>query len=577
VIADQLAREFPATNKDWGVTIEPLRNGIMGRELQLTSLFLLGIVGFVLLMCCGNVANLLLARANVRARELAVRSALGAGRARIVGQLLTESLVLAALGGVFGVGLGAAMLKLAPALMPAGLLPAAVTLGFDMRVLMFCVGATLVVGVLFGVVPAWHATAISLAQAIASGSRSATTVSGRFRNLLVVGEVAAAVLLLCGAGLLLRTLLVLGRFDTGYRAASDSVLTLDFTVQGSRYSSGESLLQFYENVERDVLSLAGVRSVGWVTTLPLGASELGPWPFEIVGDAPVEAADRPRAEYSVASSGYFQTLDLPIVAGRGFTEHDKGDTPAVCIVNEAFVRRYLQGRNPIGAQVSIGPTFLRSAKTLVREIVGVARQVKRRPDEPTEAVQVYVPLSQNPYGDVFMVVSPTAGRPEALVPSIRAVVARHDTNVPVRRIKTLEDVAGEATVRYRFRAVIVMTFAALALLLAMVGVFGVLAYAVQQRWRELGVRVALGATTGNVLALVLSSAGRVIAVGAAVGLVAAAALAQSISAFLFGVRPLDPVTFAAVAGVLALTGMVATAAPALRAARVDPVVVLRNE
>jgi predicted permease len=370
---------------------------------------------------------------------------------------------------------------------------------------------------------------------------------------------------------------VLGQFDTGYRAASDSVLTLDFTVQASRYSSGESLLQFYDNVERDVLSLASVRSVGWVTTLPLGASELGPWPFEIVGDAPVEAADRPRAEYSVASPGYFRTLDLPVVAGRGFTERDKGDTPAVCIVNEAFVRRHLQGRDPIGAQVSIGPTFLGPAKTLVREIVGVARQVKRRLDELSDAVQVYVPLSQNPYGDVFMVVSPTVGRPETLVPAIRAAVARHDANVPVRRIKTLEDVAGEATVRYRFRAVIVMTFAALALLLAMVGVFGVLAYAVQQRWRELGVRIALGATTGNVLALVLSSAGRVIAVGAAVGLVAAAALGQSISAFLFGVRPLDPVTFAAVAGVLALTGVIATAAPALRAARVDPVVVLRNE
>jgi putative ABC transport system permease protein len=203
--------------------------------------------------------------------------------------------------------------------------------------------------------------------------------------------------------------------------------------------------------------------------------------------------------------------------------------------------------------------------------------VKRRPDELTDAVQVYVPLSQNPFGDVFMVVSPTVGRPEALVPAIRAAVARLDANVPVRRIKTLEDVAGEATVRYRFRAVIVMTFAALALLLAMVGVFGVLAYAVQQRWRELGVRIALGATTGNVLALVLSSAGRVIAVGAVVGLVAAAALGQSISAFLFGVRPLDPVTFAAVAGVLALTGVIATAAPALRATRVDPVVVLRNE
>jgi putative ABC transport system permease protein len=297
VIADQLAREFPATNKDRGVRIEPLRSGIMGPELQLTSVLLLGVVGFVLLMCCATVANLLLARAGVRAREFAVRAALGAGRGRIVRQLLTESVCLAALGGALGVGVGAAILEAAPALIPPGILPAAVTLNFDGRVLAFCGLAAVAVGALFGLMPAWQATRTSLVQAIASHSRTSTRSGGRVRHLLAVGQVAAAFLLLCGAGLLLRTLWVLGSFEAGYRADSDSVVTLDFSVPTGRYSTAERLLQFYEAVERDVTALANVRRVGWSTSLPAGNAELGRWPFEIVGDTPTDAmrhSDRRR-------------------------------------------------------------------------------------------------------------------------------------------------------------------------------------------------------------------------------------------------------------------------------------------
>ena len=580
VIASALARAFPDTNKDRGVSLEPLRAGIMGRDLQLTSLFLVGIVAFVLLMCCANVANLLLARAGVRARELAVRSALGAGRGRIIRQLVTESLVLALLGGALGIGVGAAILEIAPALIPAGLLPAAVRLTFDGRVVMFCAAAALSVGVLFGLVPAWQATRTSLVQAIASDSRSATRGGGRFRHLLVAGEIAAAVILLCGAGLLLRTLLVLGSFDNGYRADRDSVLTMDFSLPspgpGSRYPTEESLLQFYDAVQREVSALPGVRSVGWSTSLPPATSELGNQSFTIVGDAPVAPESRPSAAYAAASPGYFRTLDLPIVAGRGFSEHDTRESPAVCIVNEAFVRRHLQGRDPIGLRVALWPTRFGAAPPVIREIVGVARQVKGRPDELEELVQVYIPLTQNVIGDVFMVVQSAAGRPEVLVPAIRALVARRDANLSVRRIRSLEVLVEEVTAGYRFRAVMVATFAALALVLAMVGVFGVLAYSVQQRSREFGLRMALGASVRDVLTLVVGSAARVIAVGAAVGLLLAAALSRTISAFLFGVQPLDPLTFVSVAVVLAVTAVVATAAPALRAARVDPVTAIRD-
>ena len=267
---------------------------------------------------------------------------LGAGRARIVGQLLTESLTLAFLGGVLGVGIGAAIMKLAPALIPPGLLPAAVVLTFDGRVVAFCAVTALAVGLLFGPLPAWQATSTSLVQAIASDSRSATRGGGRVRNVLAAGQVAAAVLLLCGAGLLLRTLLVLGNFDSGYRAGSDRVLTLDFSVSNARYPTPGRMLQFYDTVGRDVSVLPNVRSVGWASSLPWGTSELGRWPFEIAGDAPVEAANRPTAEYTIADEGYFRTLDIPVVAGRAFSGGDTRDALPVCIVNEAFVRRHLR-------------------------------------------------------------------------------------------------------------------------------------------------------------------------------------------------------------------------------------------
>jgi putative ABC transport system permease protein len=290
---------------------------------------------------------------------------------------------------------------------------------------------------------------------------------------------------------------------------------------------------------------------------------------------PVER-DVQGADTAIATPGYFQTLDLAIVAGRGFTEHDTLKSAPVCLVNEAFVRRYFARKNPIGSRIIARAVPLEAAP-VAREIVGVVRQTKGRPDDPQELMQIIAPLAQFPRGDTFLVVQTITGRPEVLVPAIRAAVARHDPNVPVRRIRTLDDLSEERTAGYRFRAVAVTTFAGLALVLAMVGVFGVLAYSVEQRGRELGLRIALGATTSNVLTLVLGGATRVIVAGIVIGLAVAASLARSISTFLYGVQPLDPLTFGSVAAVLALTAAIATIAPALRAVRVDPVVTLRSE
>jgi putative ABC transport system permease protein len=574
-VADGLAREFPDTNKGRGVTIEPLHDVMIGSELRLTSLLFLGVVGFVLLICCANVANLLLARATVRTRELAMRTALGAGRGRLIRQLLTESLVLAAIGGLLGVGVGAAILEAAPSFIPAGLLPGAVTLSFDGRVIAFCGAAAVLVGVLFGLAPAWQATDFSTAQVIASDTRTSTGRGGIIRGMLVTAQVATAVLLLFGAGLLLRTLLAVEHVDRGFQA--DSVLTMMVDPLGARYPTATALLQFYEAVEREIRALPGVRDVAWASTLPLGPSYAGDSFFEIVGDAPLNERQRPAADYQMVSPTYFRTIDLPLVAGRGFTDRDTRETVPVCIVNEALARAYIQGRSPIGVRVAI--RFAPGDKPVIREIVGVARQVKGRPDEARDLLQIYVPTTQDAIDDMFLVVRPSSGSASGLAPSVRSAIGRVDKEqlVSLRDVMTLEDIAWEATSRHRFRAVMVMTFATLALLLAMVGVFGILAYSVQQRIREFGVRRALGATSRDVLGLVLWSAARLVGSGLAVGLLLAATLAGLLRSVLFGVEPLDPITFAAVTGVLMVTAVVSIAGPAWRATHVDPARALRGE
>jgi putative ABC transport system permease protein len=576
-VAEGLAREFPKTNKDRGVTLAPLHEAVIGRELRLTSMLFLGVVGFVLLICCANVANLLLARASVRGRELAIRSALGASRRRVIQQLLTESLVLSTLGGLLGLAVGAAILDIAPAAIPEGLLPGAVTLAFDLRLVMFCASAALFVGVLFGLAPAWHATEFSSVQAMASDSRSATGRGGKLRSLLVVGEVATAVLLLFGAGLLLRTLLAVVNVDRGYRA--EGVLTMMVDPLGARYPTAASLRQFFEAVEQEVTSLPGVRGVAWASTLPWGDSDAGQLSFEVVGGAPMDERERPTADYQIVSPSYFQTLDLPVLAGRSFDERDSGGSVPVCIVNEAFVRGYLQGRSPIGARIAVRSTRSAGAPAVVREIVGVARQVKGRPDEVDDLVQIYVPMAQNLVDDMYLAVRPASGAAGALGPSVRAAIARVDKEqlVSVRNVMTLEDVAWEATERHRFRAVLVGTFAGVALLLAMVGVFSILAYSIQVRIRDFGVRRALGATTGDVLKLVAGSAVRVIAAGAVIGLALSAFLGRLLGAMLFGVQPLDPLTFVLVIAVLLITAAASAAGPAWRACRIDPAIALRDE
>jgi putative ABC transport system permease protein len=492
----------------------------------------------------------------------------------MVRQVLSESLVLAVLGGLFGGAVGAALLNVAPSLIPTGLLPATMTLEFDARVLTFCALAALAVAVLYGLSPAWHVSRMAPVQAMTVDGRTVTGTSAGFRRTIAIGQVAVAVFLLCGAGLLLRTLLVLEGVDPGARARD--VLTMVVSVGAPGQDSPESTLRRFDAFKREVEQVPGVRAVAWGTTMPLDGSWYGQG-FQVEGDPPRQPADRDLAGYQIVSASYLSILGIPLREGREFLESDRAGSPQVCLVDEEFVRRFLRGRQALGTRISIVAMSVQPMTLVTREIVGVVTQVKERPDEVEARPHVYVPFAQDTAGNATLVVEPTDGSAAGLVSGVRSAMARVDRDRPVGRIRTLTAIQSEATARPRFRAVLIGTFALLALMLAMVGVFGVLAYSVQQRTREFGVRIALGASEMNVLGLVLENASRVIGTGVVIGLALAFAFAQTVASFLFGVEPRDPVTFASVGAVLVLTAIVACAIPALRAVRVDPVEAFRNE
>ena len=568
------AKLFPDTNKGHDPTMRPLREALVGSEMRITSLLLLGVVGFVLVMCCANMANLFLARTNARARELAVRSALGATRGRVITQLLTESLVLAIVGGIIGAGVGAAILRVAPAIVPPGLLPSATTLAFDGRILLFCASTSLLAGLTFGLAPAWQSTGRSMTASLV-GDRRTTARGGLLRRVLVVGEVATAVLVLCGAVLLLRTLIALEHVDAGNRAQDVLTMTLNLPMNGpTRYGTPELVQQFYEQVETAVQQVPGVRSAGLGMAPPLDGMWLGQI-FSIEGDAPDPRPARTSVAYQIISPTYLPTLDIPLVRGRNFSPADTSAGVPVCIVSEELVRRFIGDRDPLTLRLSI--PNIGSPGSVVRQIVGVVRQVKTFPGEREPVPQLYVPLAQGAWFTASINVRPQTGPAGALAPAVRAAIASVDKDRPVARVRTIETVAYEANARPRFRAVLVGTFATMALVLAMIGVFGVLAYSVQQRMREFGVRVAMGARMRDVLSLVLTGAARLTLIGIAIGLGAAAALSRFVATLVFPVAPLDPVTFTVVPLALIATAAIAVAAPAWRAARVDPVEAFRAE
>jgi putative ABC transport system permease protein len=571
LVAEGIARVAPETNRNWTVFVEPLRDALVSGELRTTSLVLGGVVLFVLLMACANVAHLLLARGVGRAREIAVRRAIGGSTTQILRMLVTESFVLAVCGGIAGLAMSWAALRLAPSFVPPGLLPEGISLRLDLRVTMFAALVTGCTGVLVGVVPAWQAARNPLTEVLAAGGRSSTT-TGRLRHLLAVAEVAGAVLLLSAAGLMARTLIAMTTEDHGFHA--DSVLTMAINLPMNRYDASR-MTAFYRQVESELGALPGVRAVGMASNLPLQGWDYGQ-PVEIAGDPPVDPASRPSAHYQMVNARYFDALGIPILKGRAFDDGDRATSRPVCIVNEEFVRRYLRGREALGAIVRV-PNIVRGpAPAVAREIVGVINQVAVQAGETEKAVEVYVPLEQNAWFSSTIALR-TDSSPLALAEAVRSAVARIDRDLPVREIRTMQDVAAEAVMRPRFRAGLVGTLAALALVLAAIGIFGVLTFTVRERTREFGIRLALGARTADILRLVLGGGARIAATGIAIGLAMAAALTKSLASLLYGVTPLDPVTFVGASMTLAAIALMACATPALLALRTDPAVTLRQE
>ncbi|MGC4085407.1 MAG: ABC transporter permease [Vicinamibacterales bacterium] len=468
-VADGIARAWPQTNKDWAVSVEPLQQAIISDELRSTALVLLGGVLFILVMVCANVANLLLAKGVGRTRELGVRSALGAAPGRLVRQLLTESLVLSILGGTLGIVLARFLIRAAPSFLPAGTIPLSVTLHVDWRLMAFAVAATALTALVAGIVPAWHATRVSLVDVMGSGAR---TLSGGHstRAGLAVVQIAAALFLVTGAGLFLRTIQALNRVDTGYHA--DRVLTMGMSLPLFRYPSPDSRLTFYESVQRDVEALPGVRSAAFINgDLPLDGFGIGQT-FQVEGEPVTDAARQPVAHYQMITPSYLNTLGIALVQGTGFAPADTGTSIPVCIVNEAFVRRYLPGRDPLRTRITIRTLSTRTSEiqSVSRAVVGVVRQVRVRPDETEPEVELYVPLAQNPWIGGKLVVR-AEGDPTSLMPSIRAVVSRIDKDMAITRIRTMEEVTAEATASPRFRAQLVGAFAVLAVAIAGIGLY----------------------------------------------------------------------------------------------------------
>ena len=576
-IAENIARIAPDTNKGWGITVEPLPQALVGRDLRITSLMLAAVAGFVLLMACANIANLLLARGVGRTREIAVRASLGGSPARILRQLLTESVLLSAIGGAAGILLALVILRAAPAWLPEDTLPVSMTLDFDARIAGFTLLATLLTGLLFGIAPAWQASRISLTDALRAAGRGFTGAGGAFRSALAIAEIAVAVVLVTGAGLLLRTVVALDRVDPGYHA--DRVLTMYVTLPLARYKTPQRALTFYQAAEREMASLPGVRSVRLGFSLPMDGWEIGQG-FTVVGAPPVGEAEEPAAHYQMVNAKYFETLGIRLVHGRAFTEHDDATATPVCIVNEELVRRYLKGMQPgmqqIGAHIRVQAMDMGGPKPMVREVVGVVHQVKISGPAEKNELEIYVPITQNPWFAASIAVR-TAGDPLAMAPAVKAAIARVDKEQAVTRVRTMEEVAAQSMAQPRFRAQLVGTFGALALVLAAVGIFGVLAFSVSRRTREFGIRMALGARSADVLRMVAGSGLRIALTGIAIGLAGAAALTHLLAALLYGVKPADPVTFLAAPLVLAVVALAACAAPAWRASRVDPAVALRQE
>jgi putative ABC transport system permease protein len=568
-VAGELTKLFPDFNTGWTARVVPLREQLTG-DIRPALLVLLAAVACVLLIACANVANLLLARATARGRELAVRAALGAGRRRLIRQLLAESLVLSLAGGAAGIalawwGLGLLRAFVADRIPVYGL----ESIGINGTVLAFTAGASILSGLFFGLVPAFSAAGASLNDSLKEGGRTGSAARGkRARAAFVVVEIALALVLLVGAGLLVRSFAHLMAVDTGFDTSR--TITMRVSVPQSRYGEPARRVQFFDRLLERVRLLPGVEASGAISFLPLAGLGAATG-FEVVGAPPPPAGEGPVTDVRVIADGYFKAMRVPLVRGRLFDEGQPADAQNKVIVNETLARRHWPNEDPIGRRIKVSWDDNRED-----EIIGVVGDVRQADLETEPRGTIYWPHARTPYGSMTLTLR-TAGEPAAITSSVRDTLRELDPNLALADVKSMREVVSRSVAQRRLTMVLLGIFAAAALLLAAVGIYGVLAYSVTQRTQEIGIRLALGAQRGDVLKMIVAEAAVLAGAGIVLGAAGAALLTRLMTGLLFGVQPFDPVTFAVVALVLAGIALLASYLPGRRATRVDPVIALRAE
>ena len=571
-IAAGLAEKYPANDTNLTVAITPLLENQIG-DIRPVLLILLGAVAFVLLIACANVANLLLARAAARQKEFAIRTALGAGRLRIVRQLLTESVLLALVGGIVGVLLSVWGIHLLAAAAPASI-PRVKEISLDKWVLGFTLLISLLTGIIFGLAPALQVSRTDLNETLKEGGRGNAGVSPHrafLRRALVVSEIALSLVLLVSAGLLIESIKHLTQVSPGFDP--HGVLTADVSFPRQPSSTKEddqAPARFLTEVEQRIGSLPGVQCIGAISDLPVTGISTVNGDFNVEGRPPYNPGEEPVAEFRLVTPNYFRAIGIPLLKGRALTERDNQNAPQTIMINQALADRIFGDEDPIGKR-------LLALDGKPQEIVGIASNARQwgldRPADP----EIYFPFSQINFTSESTLVVRTAGAPARLIDAVRSAVREVSSDAPVFRVKTMMDVMANSTAQQRFNMILMTVFAAVALVMAAIGLYGVISYSVTQRTHEIGIRMALGASTGAVVKLVVGQGMLLASAGVLIGLGAAFALTRLLSSLLFGISPTDPITFAVISLILTGVALAACFVPARRATKVDPMIALRYE
>jgi putative ABC transport system permease protein len=570
VFAQDMERQFPRGKGWFSSRITPMARQVAG-DTRRPLLLMLGAVGIVLLIACGNVANLLLTRSMARARELGLRSALGAGGGRLVRQLTTESLLLSLVAGVAGVMLAAAGIRLVRALGPANI-PRLSEVTLDVTVLMFALAVTTISGLACGLVPALAASREGLGQLLKEGSvrSSGGARAARVRNMLLVSEVALALVLVIASGLLVRTFVHLVHADAGFNA--ESVLTFELTLPASTYPDADRIVRLYHGALDRLRAVPGVQAAGIGETVPMGGAGESTG-LRIPGRPISSDEERPFANYTIVSPGYLSAVGTPLVRGRDFLDTDTADSPPVAIVSRAMARTFWPGQDAIGKTVGLP---IRSDNMTV---IGIVADVKHLTLRESPGPEIYVPYTQKPWPSMatMHVAVRTRGEPASAAASFRAAIAGVDPDLPLAHVATLSQIVDDAVAQPRFSMILIGAFGVLAVVLACVGLYGTVSYAVIDRRQEIGIRIALGAQRRDILGIVLRQGMRLTAAGIAIGLVGAFVALRMMAGFLYGVEPTDAPTFAVVSALLLGVALVACYVPARRAMRVDPATAMRSD